>query len=569
MNATITTWVENPALEEAFAAYLQAQENGDPQEAERILQEHPGLADEIAAFFAFRARVPKPWRGNGDALEGRRVGDLELLQELGRGGMGVVYKARDVRLNRVVAVKVMRQERFADAEDAERFRRDAELLASLHHPNIVQIYQAGEAESGPYFAMELVEGGSLAHKRAEGWLPTPLQAAELVRALAEAIQHAHNAGVVHRDLKPANVLLASNPSDPTTHHSPLTTHQPKITDFGLAKKLDASTSLTGTGVIVGTASYMAPEQAAGDSKHVGPAADIYALGAILYELLTGRPPFVGATLVETLEQVRAGEPWLVRQLCPTAPRELETICLKCLSKNPKDRYASARELADELHGFVNGRPIKTHPIGLLQRLARTVNQTGLIADYHNYSVSYFVSGFVYLTLYSAVFFLARWDGPEWLIWLAMFAPATVLFRIFRQHRYPWNGVVTWIPDRLLWSIWIGHFLTDLTLFAAIRFSGRTLAETVEISFIIKAALTGMAFFIMGSDYWGRYYLYGLGWMAAAALMVFVPAWGPLIFAFGAAVCAWYVAWSMRQLQRARQQPPAIESDTVSHLRAKN
>jgi serine/threonine protein kinase len=564
MNATITTWVENPALEEAFAEYLQAQENGATQEAERILREHPGLADEIAAFFAFRARVPRPWRGNGDALEGRRVGDLELLQELGRGAMGVVYKARDIRLNRVVAVKVMRQERFADADDAERFHRDAELLASLHHPNIVQIYQAGEAETGPYFAMELVEGGSLAHKRAEGWLPTPAQAADLVRALAEAIQHAHNAGVVHRDLKPANVLLQVEKNVPLPQSA-----IPKITDFGLAKKLDASSSLTGTGVIVGTASYMAPEQAAGDSKHVGPAADIYALGAILYELLTGRPPFVGASLVETLEQVRTGEPWLVRQLCPTAPRELETICLKCLNKNPRDRYASAGELADELRDFVNGRAIKTRPVGLLQRLARTVNQTGLIADYHNYSVSYLVSGFVFLALYPAVFLLVRWDGPEWLIWLAIFGPSTMLFRIFRQHRYPWNGMITWIPDRLLWSIWIGHFLTDLTMCVAIRLSGRTLAETVEINFIIKAALTGMAFFIMGSDYWGRYYLYGLAWWAAAALIVFVPAWGALVFAGGAALSAWHVAWSMHRLQLARRQPTSLELDTVSHRREKN
>jgi len=201
-----STLGENPVIEEAFAAYVQAQEAGQVDAARQILRDNPGLAEEVATYYALCARVPQPWDSSVNSYDGRTIGDFELLHELGRGGEGVVYKARQKSLQRVVAVKVMRHERPQD-RDVERFRRDSVLLASLRHPNIVEIYYAGESETGPYFAMELMADGSLKQKLADGWLPTPKQAAELLRVLAEAMQCAHDKQIVHRDLKPANILL--------------------------------------------------------------------------------------------------------------------------------------------------------------------------------------------------------------------------------------------------------------------------------------------------------------------------------------------------------------------------
>jgi serine/threonine protein kinase len=548
MTTEITTWLDNPELQEAFAAYLQAQESGRTEAAETLLRAHPGLADEIAAFHAVRDRVPRPWRVIGATPQGEHIGEFELMQELGRGAMGVVYKARDKTLNRLVAVKVMRQERFADAADVSRFRRDAELLASLRHPNVVQIFHADEVENAPYFAMELIEGGSLARKLADGWLPTPRQAAELVRVLAEAVQHAHAAGIIHRDLKPANILLASDLTDPT--------QQPKITDFGLAKKIDDQESLTRTGAVIGTASYMAPEQARGDSKNVGPAADIYSLGAILYELLTGRPPFVGASVVETLERVRHHEPWPVRQLSPSVPRDLETICLKCLRKSPSDRYASAGDLAADLQNFLSERPILARPASLLEQLARTFTQVGLSADFHAYSKAYIVSGFVFFAAYGAVFLLAHYRGPEWLIWLMLAIPYTTLFAIFRQHRNPWSGVTAWLPDRQVWSIWIAQLLGCVVMFAGLRVGGHDIFETLLIGIPIQAALTGMAIFVMGCDYWGGYYGTGLTWIALSLLMALAPVWAPLEYAIFSALFSWQVAW---MLHRAGRQKATVKA----------
>jgi serine/threonine-protein kinase len=281
------------------------------------------------------------------------VPGFELLDLLGRGGMGVVYRARQITLNRIVALKMVLAGEHAAPDDRARFLAEAEAVASLQHPGIVQVYEFGAHAGLPYFALEFCPGGSLT-ARLRGTPQPAAEAATVVERLARAVQAAHDKDIVHRDLKPANVLLAADGS-------------PKITDFGLAKRVHDVNGLTHTGAILGTPSYMSPEQAAGEGKHVGPAADIYALGAILYECLTGRPPFKAATVLDTVRLVTTAEPVSLRRLNPHAPADLETICHKCLQKDPAKRYATAANLADDLGRWQRGEPITARPVGRLER----------------------------------------------------------------------------------------------------------------------------------------------------------------------------------------------------------
>ena len=299
------------------------------------------------------------------------VPGYEILKELGRGGMGVVYQARQLGLNRLVALKMILRGVHSDARDIARFRAEGEAVARLQHSHIVQIYEVGEAEGTPFLSLEFVDGASLAGVL-NGAPQPPAAAAKLVQVLAEAMQYSHERGILHRDLKPSNILLrtADGPAPKENSQSPIVNLQsaiPKITDFGLAKRLNAD-GPTITGAILGTPSYMPPEQASGEVSAIGPAADIYALGAILYEMLTGRPPFRAFSTTLTLWQVVHEDPVPPGRLRPHLPPDLETICLTCLHKDPRRRYANAQKLADDLHAYLAGLPIAARPAGPGERL---------------------------------------------------------------------------------------------------------------------------------------------------------------------------------------------------------
>jgi WD40 repeat protein/serine/threonine protein kinase len=305
----------------------------------------------------------------------------EVLGELGRGGMGVVYRARQLQANRIVALKMIRAIQGASAHDRLRFQIETEAVARLSHPNIVQLHEANESNGQPFFSLEFCDGGGL-DKRLKSWRPTPTEAAELIETLARSMHYAHLRGVVHRDLKPANVLLQSKSEsrNPKSERKPrsdsslsdsgfrISDYDPKISDFGLAKRLDAEArDVSQSGAVMGTPAYMAPEQAAGKVRDTGPAADVYALGALLYECLTGRPPFVGARH-DILVQVMTEEPTPPSRIQRGVPRDLETVCLKCLAKEPVKRYGTAEELAEELRRVRASEPIQARPASAAERV---------------------------------------------------------------------------------------------------------------------------------------------------------------------------------------------------------
>ncbi len=429
-------------LEQIIANYLQTLDLGQTPDQETYLTQHPDLADELREFFQNQAEIAELaaepagvqalsaqeatflTEGNPafhatlihqtePTLKGRppktRVGyfgDYELLAEIARGGMGVVYKARQANLDRIVAVKMILAGQFASDDDVKRFHLEAEAAANLDHTNIVSIYEVGQHEGQHYFSMGYIDGPSLAAIVADGPLPSK-EAAAIVEQIAEAIAYAHGRGVIHRDLKPANVLMARldggsgqriaqavTLSGTADHPRRQGHYVPKVTDFGLAKKIEGGGELTGTGQILGTPSYMPPEQASGHLDDFGASADIYSLGAILYCLLTGRPPFQSASVMDTLLQVLEQDPISPRQLNPQVPKDLETICLKCLQKDRRKRYATAQDLADELSRFQGGEPILARPVGRLERGWRWCQRKPIVASLISLAVLLLVLGTV-------------------------------------------------------------------------------------------------------------------------------------------------------------------------------
>jgi tetratricopeptide (TPR) repeat protein/tRNA A-37 threonylcarbamoyl transferase component Bud32 len=362
-------------LDEAIAVCLRTVEGGGTLAQLNLSARYPDLAAQLTEFFAGREqfqRLAAPWREVARAaaagadepetppapplLPGQCFGDYEVHELLGEGGMAVVYKARQKVPDRLVALKMLRPELREAVADAQRLRNEADLIAQLDHPALVPLYEVGEAEGRFYFSMKLIEGGSLAGQ-VERFRNDLRAAASLVAAAARAVHHAHQRGILHRDLKPSNILLDAD-------------GRPHVTDFGLARRVEVDSTLTRSGIIVGTPSYMAPEQAAGRRAAITTATDVYGLGTILYELLTGRPPFQGESVLDTLVQVQEREPTPPGQNNPRVDRDLGTICLKCLEKESQRRYGSAEALAEDLERWLAGEPIEARPIGRLERATR-------------------------------------------------------------------------------------------------------------------------------------------------------------------------------------------------------
>jgi hypothetical protein len=429
MNPASDDSARNGRLEAILHAYLQAVDAGRAPDRAALLRQHPDLAPELAAFFANQdavaqvAQAMAPARAAAESATlapgesavpppGTRVryfGDYELLEEIARGGMGVVYRARQISLNRLVALKMILAGQVASEADVQRFRIEAEAAAGLDHPNIVPIYEVGEHQQQHYFSMKLIDGGNLGEH-----LPRtrqdPRAAARLLATVARAVHHAHQRGILHRDLKPGNILLDA-------------AGDPHVTDFGLAKRVEGG-SVTQSGAIVGTPSFMAPEQAAG-KKGLTVAADVYGLGAVLYALLTGRPPFVAETLMDTLLLVLEKEAERPRALNPAIDADLETICLKCLEKEPAQRYESAAALADDLERWREGQPIQARASGALERAVKWARRQPTIAA---------LWGIIVVLSLAGVFSLWAGRGQALLVVLALVWLGTLFLFLKRQSQ---------------------------------------------------------------------------------------------------------------------------------------
>ncbi len=542
-------------LNRLIAEVLDAEAAGRPVDREALLRQHSDLADQLRAFFAEHDRLrqladaaagsppgqPNEPSGRGPVRPSwpRRFGDYELLEEISRGGMGVVYKARQLSLNRVVALKMMLSRELADQKELARFQREAEAAARLDHPGIVPVFDVGQVDGLPYFSMGYVEGETLADRLRRGPV-RPREAAVLLCRTCDAVQYAHEHGVIHRDLKPSNILLArrtSNAADsqasaPSNQPSggagtsdvSLLDVQPRVADFGLAKQLTSGRQLTGTGEVLGTPAYMSPEQASGQTDRVGPASDVYSLGAILYHMLTGRPPFLGETPLEVLQKVVDCQPIPPRSLNRSVPRQLEAICLKCLHKDPSQRYGSARELQQDLQRFLDGEPVEASSLNVLARIQQTLARSRYEEQFRGWGLALVCFGAVILATHLVLFWLER-DGATpleyWLPRLLMYVALLALLRWFRPHSLlPRSSA-----ERLVWVVWLGYLLALASAVVTLKILGVPTCAHYSVA----SVLSGLGFLVMGAHVWGGGYAVGLAFLLAAPVLAALKTTAPLVF----------------------------------------
>jgi serine/threonine protein kinase len=450
-------------------------------------------------------------------------GDYELLSEIARGGMGVVYKARQVNLNRLVALKMILAGQFASDEDVKRFYTEAEAAAALEHPGIVPIFEIGQQNDQHFFSMGFIEGQSLADRISRGPLP-PREATEMARKIAEAIAYAHSKGVIHRDLKPANVLLDTN-------------GEPKITDFGLARKTEQDSGLTRTGAVMGTPSYMSPEQASGKTNEVGCASDLYSVGAILYCMLTGRPPFQAATPVDTMMQVIEQNPVPIRLLNRNVPNDLEAITLKCLSKSIGLRYSSTTELVRDLDRFLKGESVIASNSNWSNRLFQLVSRSR--DDEQMRAWSSIIRSFSVIVLCTevAIQILGSTGQLKWI--LATRVLQTVVFvAVLARNRKLWMSSLHPAILQML-SLWVAFFVACY-LHVMISIEKKWLEGELSnldyfYSYPTFLLFSGFLFSALGRQYWGGCYVIGACFFMLGLITPLISFWAPAIFGI-----SWFV-----------------------------
>jgi hypothetical protein len=506
--------VDRERLLDLLAEWEEQRQHGHAPDPTRLCPDDPTLQAELARQVQRRLRIHAAIEpGTPDVPPLPALPGYEVEAVLGHGGMGIVYRARQAALGRQVAVKMMAGPPGADS--AQRFRAEARALAALQHPHVVQVFEAGQADGRPYLVMEFAPGGSLAdllRGRPLGWR----RAAELCATLATAVQYAHERGIVHRDLKPANVLLDAD-------------GRPKVADFGLAKLLGVEGGRTVSGAVVGTPSYMAPEQAGG-RKDVGPAADIWALGAILYECLTGRPPFQADSAIQTLLLVAGHEPVPPTRLNPSVPADLETVCLKCLQKQPGDRYRTAGEVAEDLKRVLAGEPTAARPPSRVDRVTRVLRRARF--DHNGFRAWVPLSMLLAPIPLSAAaaataLFAGRPDGPYWMIGIVAAAVIGTQAALFYGNRRVLEAVAEAERDRYT-SLWNGVIVAMLAVLAIVWLTTPAgQPDRLLVVCPLWIALGGLAFAAQAGDAGGAY-LFSAYAFATALLAAWLLPWAPLI-----------------------------------------
>jgi serine/threonine-protein kinase len=545
------------ALLERLAADVQAGRAPDP---EALARAHPDLADELRALWGAvlvaeqaalgrraddlaetlppRSAAETPLAGSGSWP--RTFGEFELLAELGRGGMGIVYQARQHSPRRLVALKVVLHGALAAPEDLARFRAEAEHVARLDHPHVVPVYEVGQVDGQPYFTMKHLEGTTLARRLADGPLP-PRQAAALLLPVARAIHYAHQHGIVHRDLKPSNILVDQE-------------GQPHVTDFGLAKRVEQADSFTHPGAILGTPAYMAPEQAGAKRGKPGPAVDVYSLGAILYEMLTGRPPFQAPSPVETVLMVLEQDPVPPRLLNSRADAELEMIALKCLQKPPELRYLSAGALADDLAAYLAGEPVSARGGQLSHILARWFRETQHAVVLENWGLLWIWHSLALLVI-SVLTNALQWRGqsspwPYLGLWVAGLGAWAAIFWALRRRA----GPVTFV-ERQIAHVWAASMASIALLFLVELLLG---LPVLTLSPVL-AITSGMVFLVKAGILTGRFYLQAAALFLTAPLMAWLESrqipLGISVFGLVSAACFFWPG--LKYYRQRRQAAPAV------------
>ncbi len=526
-----------------------------------VCREHPELASELREVWgALIVTDAVAASARSQSLEERKstpkqhsfrvpslpyqLGDYELLEEIGRGGMGVVYRAQQKSLNRVVAIKMIEENRPASHENRQRFLAEAEASARLEHPGIVTVYEVNEFEGHPYFSMQLIIGTTLAERLQQG----PISQREAARMMAEvcrAIAFAHEHGVLHRDLKPSNILLDRQ-------------QRPLVSDFGLAKFTGSGDDLTRSGAVIGTPSYMSPEQASGRSSLVGPASDIYSLGSMLYHLLTGRPPFLAESPMELVLKILEDEPPPPRLLEPRIDRDLEMIVTRSIQKPPDLRYATATEMAEDLESFLRDEPVKARGGKLSQVAARWFRETHHAIVLENWGLLWMWHSLVLLIVCLATQAM-QWSGVKnrfsyaaiWVIGLGTWA---VVFWVLRRRM----GPVTFV-ERQIAHVW-GASLIAIALLTPLEWYLDL--PPLKLSPVL-GIVSGIIFFVKAGILAGTFYVQAACLFITSMLMAIFPQWAHLIFGFVSATC-----FFVPGLKYYRQKVAAAKKQGISAIAAR-